>query len=66
MRHWKKRVRIKQTLSLPSQGDVDVPVIPIGFANAYYEKYGAQDEMPGRLNDAFDGVQQVGLSVDFD
>ena len=66
MRHWKKRVRIKQTLSLTSQGDVDVPVIPIGFVNTDYEKYGAQDEMHGRLNDAFDGVQQVGLSVDFD
>ena len=44
--------------SLPSSGDVEVLVIPIGFTNSDYEKYGSPEEIRATLETAFNGTNE--------
>ena len=45
------------TPSLPSTGDVNILVIPLGFTNTDYDKYGTEDEIKARLEIAFNDTE---------
>ena len=52
------RSEANTTTSLPSTGDVHVLVIPIGFENTDYEKYGTPEEILDRIDKAFNGTKE--------
>ena len=43
--------------SLPSTGDVNILVIPIGFTNTDYEKYGSEEQIKAKLEMAFNDTE---------
>ena len=43
--------------SLPSAGDVNILVIPIGFTNTDYEKYGSEEQIKAKLELAFNDTE---------
>ena len=43
--------------SLPSEGDVNILVIPIGFTNSDYSKYGSEDDIKQKLEIAFNDTE---------
>ena len=43
--------------SLPSTGDVNILVIPIGFTNTDYEKYGNEEQIKAKLELAFNDTE---------
>ena len=43
--------------SLPSEGDVNILVIPIGFTNTNYEKYGSKTKIKEKIETAFNDTK---------